>query len=430
MKHLKTLLTLSFLLPLISVSAQQADSIEMGAGYGNDVFYSLTTGEVKKVTNNTWDLAFRTGFRSDAIFINSISSSIAPRSTKLYLYPKGDKSAWGTFDTSGMSNWVEYQNTDSSWEFGAFNRAAGAFPDFSWGVYNPVTKIVEGDSLYLLEITQGTNKFYKKIHIIDKNFGVWHFRYADVDGSNEVNDSIVASNANAKNLDYYSILTSAKLDREPDSTKYWDIVFKRYHELLAPNFDTYYPITGVWANKDIKVAQVEKQSVTNFDYTTLAATDYKEEANTIGADWKFFDMNVFQWKLRDSVAYYFKGQNGATWRLYFTGFGGQANGKAIFNKTQLSPGLSVNPVAPVTSFGIYPNPASSTLEVAFENRDNSVKNTLRIYNVAGQVVAEQNLDATPGFHAKAVDISSLKNGVYIVNLENGGHILTQKLIKE
>lgn len=430
MKHLKTLLALTFILPFVTVSAQKADSISMGAGYGNDVFYSLENGEVKKTTNNTWDLGFRTGFRTDGIFINSISSSVAQRSTKLYLYPKGDKTAWGTFDTSGMLNWMEYQNSDSSWEFGAFNRAASGFPDFSWGVYNPVTKIVEGDSLYLLEVTQGTTKSYKKLFIQDKNFGVWHFRYADIDGSNEVNDSIVASNAKAKNLDYYSVLTGATVDREPDSTKYWDIIFKRYHELQAPTFDTYYPVTGVWANKDIKVAQVEKKSLTTFDYKTLATTDYKEEANTIGADWKFFDMNVFQWKLRDSVAYYFKGQNGATWRLYFTDFGGQANGKVVFNKTQLSPGLSVNPIAPVASFGIYPNPATSTLEVAFENRDNSVQNTLRIYSVAGQLVAKQNLDATPGFHAKAIDVSSLKNGVYIVSLENGGHILTQKLIKE
>lgn len=431
MRYIKTLLILTFLLPLVNVSAQKADSVEMGAGYGNDVYYSLRDGEVKKSPNNNWDLGFRTGFRSDGIFINSISSSVAQRSARLYLYPKGDKTAWSTFDTSGMVNWLEYQNSDSSWEFGAFNRAAGAFPDFSWGVYNPVTKVVEGDSLYLLEVTNGANKTYKKLLIQDKNFGVWHFRYADIDGANEVNDSIVASNANAKNLDYYSILTGTTVAREPDSVKNWDIVFKRYHELLAPTFDTYYPVTGIWAaSKDVKVAEVEKESVTTFDYKTLAAAAYKTEANIIGADWKFFDMGVFQWKLRDSLAYYIKGQNGATWRVYFTAFGGQATGKTVFNKTQLSPGTSVNPIDPIASLGIYPNPASNNIEVVFENRDNSVKNTLRIYNIAGQVVVQQNVDATPGLHAKAINVSSLKAGVYIVSLENGGQVITQKLIKE
>jgi hypothetical protein len=431
MRYFKTLLILTFVLPFISASAQKADSVEMGAGYGNDVYYSLRDGEIKKSPNNNWDLGFRTGFRSDGIFINSISSSFAPRSTKLYLYPKGDKTAWSTFDTSGMANWLEYQNSDSSWEFGAFNRAAGVFPDFSWGVYNPVTKIVEGDSLYLLEVTNGANTVYKKLLIQDKNFGIWHFKYADIDGSNEVNDSIVASNANAKVLDYYSVITGAQVSREPDSVKYWDIVFKRYHELLAPTFDTYYPVMGIWAaSKDVKVAQVDNKSVTTFDHKTLVEADYKTEANIIGSDWKFFDMSVFQWKLKDSLAYYIKGQNGAIWRVYFTAFGGQANGKTIFNKTQMSPGTSINPIAPVASFGVYPNPASSNIEVVFENRDNSVKNTLRIYNIAGQVVAQQNLDATPGLHAKAIDVSSLANGVYIVSIENAGHIITQKLIKE
>lgn len=431
MRYLKTLLILTFLLPFIDASAQKVDSVEMGAGYGNDVYYSLRDGEIKKSPNNNWDLGFRTGFRSDGIFINSISSSMAPRSAKLYLYPKGDKSAWSTFDTTGMASWLEYQNSDSSWEFGAFNRAAGAFPDFSWGVYNPVTKIVEGDSLYLLEVTSGTTTTYKKLYIQDKNFGVWHFRYADIDGSNEVNDSIVASNANAQNLDYYSILTGATVAREPDSVKYWDIVFKRYHELLAPTYDTYYPVMGIWAaSKDVKVAQVDNESVTTFDYKTLGDADYKTEANIIGADWKFFDMGVFQWKLRDSLAYYIKGQNGAIWRVYFTAFGGQANGKTVFNKTQMSPGTSVNPIAPVASLGVYPNPASNNIEVVFENRNNSVKNTLRIYSVAGQLVAEQNLDATPGLHAKAIDVSTLKNGVYIISIENAGHIITQRLIKE
>jgi len=85
MKYIKSLLILTFLLPLINLSAQQVDSVEMGAGYSNDVFYSLENGEIKKSPNNTWDLGFRTGFRSDGIFVNSISSSIAPRSTKLYL---------------------------------------------------------------------------------------------------------------------------------------------------------------------------------------------------------------------------------------------------------------------------------------------------------------------------------------------------------
>jgi len=251
-----------------------------------------------------------------------------------------------------------------------------------------------------------------------------------IDGSNEVLDSIVGSNAKAKVLDYYSILSSAKLDREPDSTKYWDIVFKRYYEFLAPTFDIRYPVSGVWANKGVFVAQVNGVIPSNFDYKTLASADYREEANIIGSDWKFFDMTVFQWKLKDSLAYYIKAKNGAIWRVIFTDFGGQANGKSVFNKTKLAPALSVNKTSPLVSFGIYPNPAANTLEVVFENRNSTISNTLRIHNMAGQLVVQQNLEATTGLHANAIDVSALKTGIYIVSIENNGHILTQKLIKE
>lgn len=426
----KTICTLIALIPFINVSAQKADSVEMGQGYGNDVYYSFANGEVKKVANNTWDLAFRTGFRTDAIFINSVSSSTAQRSTKLYLYPKGDKTAWSTFDTSGWKGWLEYQNTDTSWEFGAFNRAAGTFPDFSWGIYNPVTKIVEGDSLYLLEITNGSNKVYKKLFIMDKNFGVWHFKYADVDGANEVVDSIVASNGNAKLLDYYSIIDGADVAHEPDSVKDWDLLFTRYHEWITmPAPGSYYPVMGVLTNKGVKVAEKRSIDKLTYDVANLTAGDYKEFRNIIGSDWKFFDNNTFSWKLIDSLAYFVQLQNGSVWKIYFTGFGGTGNGKSVFNKTKVQPGLSVNPAATVASFGVYPNPAATSVSVVFENRANSVSNTLKIYDMDGKVVATHTLENAPGFYTSEVNIEQLPAGVYVMSIENGGFNITQKLIK-
>lgn len=430
MKKINTIFTILFSLAFLSVSAQK-DSVQMEAGYANNIFYSLANGQIKKTPNNNWDLGFRTGFRTDGIFINS-SNAAGPtaRTSRLFLYPKGNISAWSTFDTTGRGQWLEYQNSDSSWEFGAFNRAAGAFPDFSWGVYNSTTKLVEGDSLYLLQITNGATTTFKKLQIIDKNFGVWHIRYADIDGSNEVIDTIVSSNANAKLLDYYSVLDGTRPNNEPDSLKDWDIVFKRYHELLPPTFDTYYPVMGIWSNKDVVVAEVRNTDIANFDYTTLAANDYKVAANIIGSDWKNFDMNVFQWKVEDSLAYYVKARTGAIWRLEFVSFGGTGNGRTVFNRTQMSPGLSVNPVAPVASFGIYPNPTAGNLEVVFENRENSLKNTIKIMDMAGKVVLQRNVESAVGFHANSFDVSSLASGVYIVNLENNGYVISQKLIKE
>lgn len=430
MKHLNKFLTILFILPFVSVSAQ-TDSVQMEAGYANDIYYSMLNGQIKKSPNNNWDLAFRTGFRTDGILINSANvAGPTVRTTRVFLYPNGTVADWSTFDTTGHSQWLEYHNTDSSWEFGAFNRAVGAFPDFSWGVYNTTTKLVEGDSLYLLEITNGATKAYKKFQVINKNFGVWHFRYANVDGTNEVTDSIVASNGNAKLLDYYSILDGSKPNNEPDSVKDWDIVFRRYAELIPPTFTDYYPVMGVWANKEVTVAEVRNTDIANFDYTTLGASAYKSETNIIGSDWKNFNMNIFQWELEDSLAYYVKARTGAIWRLEFIRFGGSGNGKVVFKRTQMSPGLGISPVAPVASFAIYPNPTAGNLEVVFENRDNSVKNTISIVDMAGKVVMQRNVESSTGFHANSFDVSGLPSGVYMVNLENNGYMITQKLIKQ
>lgn len=430
-KLLKTFCTLVAIAPFITASAQTADSVLMGAGYGSNVYYSFKNGEVKKVANNTWDLAFRTGFRTDAIFINSVSSANAQRSTKLFLYPKGDKTAWATFDTAGCKGWLEYQNTDTSWEFGAFNRAVGTFPDFSWGIYNPVTKIVEGDSLYLLEITNGANKVYKKLFIMDKNYGVWHFKYADVDGNNEVTDSIVASNGNAKLFDYYSIVDGTDVNQEPDSVKYWDLLFTRYHEWITmPPPGSYYPVMGVLTNKGVKVAEKRSINKLTYDVANLTAGDYKEYRNIIGSDWKVFDNGTFSWKLTDSLAYFVQLADGSVWKIYFTGFGGSGNGKSVFNKTKVQNGLSVSPAATVASFGVYPNPATTSVNVVFENRSNSISNTLKIYDLAGKVVATHTLENAPGFYTSEVNVDYLPAGIYVMSLENGGYNITQKLIKK
>lgn len=429
-----TILTLAFLIPVL-VSAQTKDSIEMGAGYSNDVYYSFENGQVKKEANNNWDLGFRTGFRTDGIFINSVSSSTpgAGRNVSLYLYPKSDISGWSTFDTSGISvaPWPEFDNTDTSWEFGAFNRQVGAFPDFSWGIYNPVTKIVEGDSLYLLKIVSGANTYYKKLQIIDKNFGVWHFRYANVDGTNEVSDSIVTSSSAAKLLDYYSIIDEAQVSREPDSLKDWDIMFTRYEEFGAGGGNVYYPVTGVFSKLGVRVAEVRNVDLTTFNYTTLNDTDYKVNKSQIGSDWKQFDNGTFQWTIEDSLAYFVKLQNGAIWRLEFEKFGGSGNGRVVFRKTKVQNATGIkNPVAPVASFNVYPNPTKGDMTLVYENLDNSVKNTLSIFDMTGKLIESHSLESAPGFYTTPLSVAHLPSGLYIVTLENAGYKVSQKLIKE
>jgi hypothetical protein len=71
------------------------------------------------------------------------------------------------------------------------------------------------------------------------------------------------------------------------------------------------------------------------------------------------------------------------------------------------------------SFSIYPNPASTILNVVADGYDN-----LQIVNAFGQTVYTTDITG----HLK-IDVSDLSNGVYFIRLNNAEGTTTQKFIK-
>ncbi len=53
---------------------------------------------------------------------------------------------------------------------------------------------------------------------------------------------------------------------------------------------------------------------------------------------------------------------------------------------------------------------------------------MRLLNVAGQVVAEENIQLTQGLNSKTVGIGNLKSGVYLLQLSSGERVAVRKLI--
>lgn len=73
---------------------------------------------------------------------------------------------------------------------------------------------------------------------------------------------------------------------------------------------------------------------------------------------------------------------------------------------------------------IYPNPANNTIyfsEAVFENQTATVK----IYSLDGQLIETQNLNA----NQPKIDISSLTNGIYLLEVKSGKNSFKQKIIK-
>ncbi|MDQ6471629.1 family 16 glycosylhydrolase [Flavobacterium sp. LHD-80] len=77
-------------------------------------------------------------------------------------------------------------------------------------------------------------------------------------------------------------------------------------------------------------------------------------------------------------------------------------------------------------FAIYPNPASDYIQVAIpENLDNKI---ITIYDNSGVLVIQNNLEKEA--NESVIDLSRLREGIYILNFKSDQKIWTKKLIKK
>ncbi len=409
MKKLFLLLSLAFSTQLIFAQAIVSDSATMGPGYGKDVYYSFENGKVAEVANNNWHLAFRSGFISDGIFINSTNF------TRGFLTNQ-DTSAWQTLDSTHAT--TEVFNTDTSWDVGAFNRTFDS-PFCSWGIYNTITHKVTGDSLFLIKFQGGT---WIKLWVIEKDYGNWKIRIGTPGRDTTLN--ILHSNIRSNIFGYVNLLTGTVEYREPaDST--WDVVFTRYNS-LQPSQQVYYPSTGVLNNRGVVASKVSGIDKTTFmDYN---ANPFSRSISAIGADWKSFDNNTFQWKIADSTVYFVKAKDGDIWKLWFTGFGGSASGKSFFNKQKLfTVGLLDQNKQTMAKLAVYPNPASENITLVLDN-ENLVQALITVSDLNGRTVAEQMYEVNKGMQTLQLPVSMLNEGIYLVSLESAGYKAVSKIV--
>ncbi len=383
------------------------DSVTMGNGYANDIYYSFENGEVTSVVRTNWDIGFYTSTWSAGIIINDGTGM------ELYLYPKADTSGWSSVDTTGLSTWSVLYNSTEDWEIGAFNRNELGHPDYGWGVYNTITHDVVGDSIYIMK---WPNNVYKKFQVIKKvsTQNTYYFRYANLDGTDEVNEVIDCSSYTAKNFVYYSLTNQEVLDREPVSDS-WDILFTKYNTILEDGSP--YLVVGLLSNINVSSNRFDP---VDESYNNWSALPMDSSRASIGYDWKAYSFTS-GWEVYDSTVFFVNGLDGNVYKLLFTGFEGTSSGKIVFEKSLASPaGISVVNEDPV--FLIYPNPASDI--VSIQRLNASEDQTFRITDLNGKEVFEGNL-----FDGKStVNISRFNSGLYFIFIGNGSETSVHKLL--
>ena len=383
------------------------DSIAMLPGYTNESYYSMSDGEQANIDNTNWDLAFDLSGFGASIRTNEHTG------TKVYVYQNGTD--WNNVDTTGM-NWNALHNSETSWAVGSLDQTTDpANPmDIGWGIYNSVTHQILGESIHILQLSNGE---YRKLMIESLIGGVYTFKHAMLNGTNEITATVTKNNFTSKNFAYYSVTNNTVLDREPTSAD-WDIVFTKYVAELSPG--VYYGVTGVLSNKGVYVREAS-----GIDPTTAVYTDYTIDSviNVIGWDWKSFNSTTFQYDIPQDLSYFVQDQTGDIWQLVFTRFEGSASGKVVFAKERVSM-ANLEDMKEIASLAIYPNPAKEHVSIMYNS---SLNTTISIVDMTGKTIFTEPVEEHD-FIVRSISLEDFSPGTYFIQVATPSELFTEKLI--
>ena len=422
MKKILLLALIISFLPIINPATSQ-ETVSMGSGYIYDVYYSLEDGIVDLLEREDWDLAFYTDPASGGIITNCGTGDQMTGFSyhvKLWTYPNGDTSAWLNIDTNGLANWPLMYNGEDSWENGAFNRNSQGYPDFGWGLLDPVTNDIIGDSIFIIKLAEGT---YKQIWIRRKltDENKYEIRFADIDNTNDEQDVLNIGNYQGMNFAYYDLESESLFEREP-ATEDWDLVFTRYHAYQTVG--AYALVTGVLSNVNINGNRFHPVPEDFNDWFTKPLEPVKA---LIGWDWKYFSFTT-GWSLEDSLLYFVESPNGDIYKIYFTDFAGTSSGDITFVQEMVSM-VDIDEASDNEfKLQLKPNPARNTVHLSW-NIDPNTEALVRVFDITGKEVMSRKLNQNElNREGITLDISSLNEGMYVVHLESGNIFISEKLI--
>jgi len=391
----------------------QTQTVSLQPSYTNQSFYSMENGEILNQNATLWDIAFSTAQMSSSIRINGGMGA------ELYLYPHGDTTDWNSFNSSNLSSWTQVYNSDTNWFVGAFDKHSTSAFDMGWGMYNIITHNVVGDSLYAIKTTDGA---WKKLWIRSLNSGIYYFTFSDFDGSNEQNQYAQKNIDSTANFLYYGLDNICPFHNYEPNKQDWDITFAKY---ITSVQGMPYAVTGVLSNSGVKVAQVDNLPNPN-TYINYSQHVMMTEMNSIGYDWKEFDMSSFIYLIDSDRCYFVKDLNSRIWRIVFTSFEGSSTGIVEFNTEEITGLTSLeNIYDDLSSFEIYPNPTSNNTTIIYDTNSDYVQ--VNIFDLSGKNIYSELMHGT-GLQAKSIQTSSFNNGMYIVEIESEGSVFQKKLI--
>lgn len=403
---------------LLTISSRAgADSVVMGPGYTDEVYYSFSQGIVKVSPRAGWDIAFRTKKITSSILINDGNGVV------LYTYPKSDTSGWATMDTTGLSSWTPMYNDPYNWENGAFGRNATSGFDYGWGVYNLATHNLTGDSLYIIKLPEGSGYRYKKLWMVSKKSAanIYRFRYANLDNTNYKEADLDLNPFVSSDFYGYSLLTDQGVSFQPDKAS-WDILFTKYMS-EQPN-GTPYIVVGVLNNDTVSSKKFHPVAP---GYNDFGAGIWDSTRSSIGWDWKSFDMNSFSYRIVDSSVYFVKRKSEDIYRLLFTGFTGTMSGITRFTSEKAAAAGMTHTAEVLASLHVYPNPAVNYIHIDLQHISLPIL-SITLTDLSGrQLRADRPEGKGMNPDIYTLDVTGVQTGTYLVTVVTAASSSVAKL---
>ena len=414
---IRRLLIYTFLMICLSANAQFVE-IEYGEVYIYQTYYQLSDDTKTQVRNKTWDIAFSTSTQDAAIFVNEATGL---EENRIELYATGVSEFDIHFNADAFSDLLF--NEEITWAKGAFNSIADPNSpfDFGWGKYNPTTHEVEGNQVFILQLRDGT---WRKLKIESLKRNTYEFRFANLDGSNEIIQTIDLATAPDGQFVYFSLLNNETVQTVPAD---WDLVFTRYITPLDDNDGGLldYSVSGALSGNGVQVAEaqgVDPKTAQHFDYP------FESQIDVIGFDWKDIDIDNVVWSIYEDRAYFVLTEQGDLWKIIFIDFEGSSTGVAVFEKEYLgSFTSSTDETSFIEGFEVFPNPVLAEANIAFSVKEKSQVN-LRLFNVLGQVFWQQSMTTQQGLNALVLPDLHLPKGNYFLSLDTPSDEMTTKQI--
>ncbi len=416
---MKSILSFCLLFATATLVLRAQQTVSAGAGYADEVYFSLASGVVGTASLDEWDIGIEVAAGFSASIITNDGKGVV-----LYSVPTMTAGDFGNaVDTNGLSeSWDAWYNSTATWDQGAFNMDSDPETgNFGWGEYSLITHTVSGTTLFVIVLPDGTAK---QVAIEGLASGTYTMLIAELDGSDQKTITVAKSDYANRQFAYYSIANNEVMDREPNAFE-WDLVFGKYIEKIGPDSDIPYSVFGVRSAPGTSVAKVETDSPASVAAPTDSAS-YSFDINTIGYDWKTFTGSG--WSFAD-VAFFVKDRDENIYRLYFTDFTGSGEGTSTFELELLGTSSVSREETVVAEFGLYPNilRSGNDLSCVYNLASSASEVTFRLFDMNGQLVYSKNLSSSAGFFEQRMNLD-LPSGRYQGVLEVDGAMESRPVI--